>query len=229
MSASPLPSRAATFRMKTTDLQIAYWDRIGPTKTFAHPIDLERLNEHLEPDARVLDFGCGYGRVLGVLSSHGYRNLLGVDPASAMVAAARERFPTIEFNHLSDAPHVDVPDASVGAVLLISVLTCVPGDGAQRAIVGEAGRVLGAGGLLFISDLWLQSDRRNIERYEEGRDKYGVYGVFDLPEGVTVRHHDRRWIAELTSGYKQVALTELQVQTMNGHAASAFQWFGRKR
>jgi SAM-dependent methyltransferase len=215
--------------VKTVDLQIAYWDRIGPTKTFAHPVDLERLNEYLEPDARILDFGCGYGRVLGLLSSHGYHNLLGVDPAPAMVAAARERFPTIAFNHLGDPPHVEVPDASVDAVLLISVLTCVPGDDAQRAIVGEASRVLGAGGLLYISDLWLQSDGRNVERYEECRPKYGVYGVFDLPEGVTVRHHDRRWIAELTSGYEPVALSEIQVQTMNGHAATAFQWFGRKR
>ena len=77
--------------------------------------------------------------------------------------------------------------------------------------------------------MWLQTDRRNIARYEAGRQRYGAYGVFDLPEGVTVRHHDRRWVEELTGGYQRVALDELQLPTMNGHTADGFQWFGRKR
>jgi SAM-dependent methyltransferase len=211
------------------DLQIEYWNRIGPCKPFAHPVNLARLKDYLDPACRILDFGCGYGRVAGFLWSHGYRNVIGVDPAPAMVAAARERFPELEFHVLDNASHVGVPDAGVDAFLLISVLTCVPGDAGQRAIVQEATRVLSPGGLLYISDLWLQTDRRNIARYEAGRQKYGAYGVFDLPEGVTVRHHDRRWIEGLTGGYERVALDEFQLPTMNGNTAEGFQWFGRKR
>jgi len=210
------------------DVQLDYWDRIGPSKPFAHPVNLARLQEYLDPGCPILDFGCGYGRVAGFLWSHGYRNVIGVDPAPAMVAAARERFPDLEFRVLDDAPHVGVPDAGVDAVLLISVLTCVPGDAGQRAIVEEATRVLGPGGLLYISDLWLQTDPRNIARYEAGLPRHGVYGVFDLPEGVTVRHHDRRWIEGLTAGYDRLALDEFQVSTMNGNTADGFQWFGRK-
>jgi len=105
----------------------------------------------------------------------------------------------------------------------------VPGDAGQRAIVKEATRVLAPGGLLYVSDLWLQTDARNIARYEAGRRRHGVYGVFDLPEGVTVRHHDRRWIEGLTGGYQRVALDEFQIPTMNGNTADGFQWFGRKR
>ena len=122
-----------------------------------------------------------------------------------------------------------MPDAHFDAVLLFSVLTCVPGDAGQRAIVQEATRVLAPGGLLYVSDLWLQTDPRNIARYEAGRQRYGTYGVFDLPEGVTVRHHDRRWLDELTGGYQRLALDELQVPTMNRNTADGFQWFGRKR
>ena len=114
------------------------------------------------------------------------------------------------------------------AVLLFTVLTCVPTDEGQRAIVGEVGRVLRPGGLLYISDLWLQSDARNVQRYVRDESKYGVYGVFDLPEGVTVRHHARRWIEVLTEAYQPMALDDIQVQTMNGHQANGFQWFGLK-
>ena len=215
--------------MQDLDLQIEYWNQMGPLKPFAHPVNLARLKEYVDPACRILDFGCGYGRVAGFLWSHGYHNVIGVDPAPAMVAAARARFPELEIHVLADAPHVGVPDASVGAVLLFTVLTCVPGDAGQRAIVQEATRVLVPGGLLYISDLWLQSDRRNIARYEAGERRHGVYGIFDLPEGVTVRHHDRRWIDELTRGYERVALDEFQVPTMNGNTADGFQWFGRKR
>ena len=214
--------------MQDLDWQIDYWNRVGPAKPFGHPVNFERLKEWLVPDSRILDFGCGYGRVLGLLHSHGYHNLIGVDPASEMVTAARQRFPAIAVDVLPSPPRLALPPASVDAVLLFTVLTCVPTDEGQRAIVGEVGRVLRPGGLLYISDLWLQADARNIQRYVHDESKYGVYGVFDLPEGVTVRHHDRGWIEVLTEGYQVVALDDVPVQTMNGHQANGFQWFGLK-
>ena len=60
------------------------------------------------------------------------------------------------------------------------------------------------------------------------REKYGTYGVFDLEDGVTVRHHDRLWINSLLQHYEPVALDEIEVQTMNGNPVTAFQWFGRR-
>jgi SAM-dependent methyltransferase len=209
--------------------QVAYWNRVGPGKSFGHPVNFERLDRWLDPDSRILDLGCGYGRVLGSLFEHGYHNLIGLDPAPAMVALARERFPPITFEEIIAPPHLDLPSASVDAVLLFSVLTCVPTDEGQRAIVREVGRVLRPGGLVYISDLWLQTDERNTDRYLIGQLKYGTYGVFDLPEGVTVRHHDPRWIEELMQDFAELALDAIDVHTMNGNAAQGFQWFGSKR
>jgi SAM-dependent methyltransferase len=211
------------------DFQIDYWNRIGPTKSFAHPINVEQFKRWIPQTSRVLDYGCGYGRALGVLLSNGYENLVGVDPASMMIAAASQNFPSISFEVLDGFHAASVPDASVDAVLLFAVLTCVPTNGGQRSIVREITRVLRPHGLLYISDMWLQADPRNLERYELGKRKYGVYGVFDLQEGVTVRHHDRDWIEEVTNGYELLAMEDIQVLTMNGHPAVAFQWFGRKR
>jgi SAM-dependent methyltransferase len=214
--------------VENLDNQISYWNRIGPEKPFSHPVNFDRLRQLLTVNSRILDFGCGYGRVLGLLQEHGFTNLIGFDPAPAMVAAARQRFPTMSIRELKNSPHLPLPDASVDAALLHSVLTCVPSDNGQREIVQELGRVLRKGGLLYISDLWLQADERNLQRYEQGLAKYGVFGVFDLPEGVTVRHHSRQWIATLVADYERVALDEIQLTTMNGHSASGFQWFGLK-
>jgi SAM-dependent methyltransferase len=215
--------------MLDLDRQLEYWNRMGPGKTFEHPVNIERLSQYLSPSHRILDFGCGYGRALGFLFDRGYRNLIGVDPAPAMIAMARERYPSIDFEELTAAPYVPLADTTVDAVLLFSVLTCVPTDEGQRAIVEELERLLRPGGLLYISDLWLQSDERNRERYVRDEPKYGRYGVFDLPEGVTVRHHDPAWIDELTRGFQTLVLDNVDVRTMNGNPAKAFQWFGLKR
>jgi len=214
--------------MHDLDRQIDYWDRIGPGKPFDHPVDIERLRQWLAPADRILDFGCGYGRVLGLLHRSGYRNLLGVDQAPMMIATARERFPEITFERLAFSPRLDLPDASVDATLLFAVLTCVPTDAGQRAIVDEIERVLRPGGLLYISDLWIQADERNVQRYVRDEPKYGTYGVFDLPEGVTLRHHNRTWIEELTQDFETVTVDDIDVPTMNGHLAHGFQWFGLK-
>lgn len=213
--------------MVDLDSQLEYWNTEGTRKAFAHPLNLRRVRQWLTPESRIMDFGCGYGRSLGELFNADYRDLIGLDFSPAMIAAARERFPEIEFHELQSST-IPLPDASVDGVLLFSVLTCVPTDDGQRALVAELHRVLNPGGLLYISDLGLQQDERNLSRYARDEAKYGTYGVFDLPEGVTVRHHDPKWIQTLTSAFYPVALDEIEVVTMNGNPAKAFQWFGLK-
>jgi SAM-dependent methyltransferase len=214
--------------MSVLDNQLEYWNTEGTRKVFGHPLNLERVSQWLSRESRILDFGCGYGRLLGELFEVGYRHLVGFDFSPAMIAAARARFPEIEFSVL-ESSEIRLPQESVDCALLFSVLTCVPTDDGQQALVAELHRVLRPGGLLYISDLWLQSDERNLTRYARDEAKYDKYGVFDLPEGVTVRHHDPAWIATLTSDFEQVALDEIEVVTMNHNPAQAFQWFGLKK
>lgn len=213
--------------MPDLDRQFEYWNTEGPQKSFGHPLNLRRLSQWLSPDSRILDFGCGYGRSLGELFKSGYRNLIGFDFSPAMIDRARTRFPEITFHEIQSST-IPLSDASVDCALLFSVLTCLPTNDGQRAIVGELRRVLRPGGLLYISDLWLQPDERNLTRYARDEPKYGMYGVFDLPEGVTVRHHDPKWIETLTRDFETVALDDIEVLTMNGNPANAFQWFGLK-
>lgn len=217
--------------MSDLDNQLEYWNTQGTRKVFGHPLNLERMRQWLSYESRILDFGCGYGRSLGELFGAGYRNLIGFDFSPAMIAAARTRFPEIDFRELDSSSSAPIPlhDASVDGALVFSVLTCIPTDNGQRALIAELHRVLRPGGLLYISDLWLQRDERNLTRYARDEAKYGQYGVFDLPEGVTVRHHSREWISTLTSDFERVALDEIEVLTMNRNPAQAFQWFGLKK
>ena len=206
--------------------QLAYWNSQGSSKSFAHPLRLDWLAP-LAKDARVLDYGCGYGRNLQALHDHGRRNTMGVDFAAAMIARARGRYPHLELKTIEGLP-LDEPDGAFDAVLLFAVLTCIPGDEDQKALLAELIRLLRPGGLIYISDYPLQSDARNRARYEAGRGKHGVYGVWDREDGGVFRHHERGWLAELLSGFEELKREELETVTMGGNAAIAVQILGRK-
>ena len=40
--------------MEDLDNQINYWDRVGPTKPFSHPVNLSRLAELIAPESHIL-------------------------------------------------------------------------------------------------------------------------------------------------------------------------------
>jgi len=218
--------------------QVNYWDRVAHEKRFSHPLRVEWLERYLKnPRAAILDYGCGYGRTLAELSVAGYENPFGVDFSEAMLARARVailRTNELQTNSLSpglarnDGHSLPFKNDSFDAVLLFAVLTCIPDNNEQRYLLAEVERVLRPGGLLYVSDVLINNDQRNRERYDRDAERFGCYGVFELPEGVVVRHHEREWIDELTSPFQQLEFEPFTVTTMNGNASAAFQYLGRK-
>jgi len=50
---------------KDARASVSYWDRVACEKRFPHPLHLEWLKRYTGLRARIVDFGCGYGRTLG--------------------------------------------------------------------------------------------------------------------------------------------------------------------
>lgn len=214
--------------MQDTVSQIGYWDRIAHEKRFSHPLRVDWLAQYLKnPRAGILDYGCGYGRTLAELSLAGFQSLVGTDFSERMLARARVTAPSAALV-CNDGHSLPFRNDSFDAVLLFAVLTCTPDSDEQRLLLAEARRVLRPGGLLYVSDLLVNNDQRNRERYERDAEKFQCYGVFELPEGVVVRHHQREWIEEILSPFEQLEFELFTVTTMNGNASAAFQYLGRK-
>lgn len=214
--------------MKDLGTQVDYWDSVGATKTFTHPVNLTWL-EGASRDARVLDYGCGYGRVMAELTEHGFTNVSGVDLSPAMISRGRQSRPDLGFEVLASPPRLAHPSGSFDVVLLFAVLTCIPDDDAQRELVAELVRVLMPGGLLYVSDVVLQEDGRNRDRYVSYAQQYGTpYGVFATGDGAVCRHHH---ITELRALLKEFDILEerrIDAATMNGHQSTAAQLLARK-
>ena len=208
--------------------QRPYWDRAADGKEFTHPINAAWLRQHLAADARILDYGCGYGRTLHELASLGYVNTVGVDFAPRMIARGRRGFPALDLRTIHDLP-LPEPDGSFDAVLLLAVLTCIPDDGAQARLIREVRRLLRPGGLLFLSDMPLQADARNQARYADAGKRFAPYGVFETGDGAVVRHHGAGWPASLlVPGLDVLASGTVPLRTMNGHAATGLQVLARR-
>jgi len=160
------------------------------------------------------------------LTDAGYRNVVGADFAEKMLAACRTRLPHASLIR-NDGRTLPFRDRSFDAVVLFTVLTCIPGNDDQRALLAELTRILSPGGLLYISDLLINTDARNVTRYQRCAGQFGTYGVFALPEGVIVRHHQKDWIDHLTSAFTRIEFERFTATTMNGNPSAAFQYLGR--
>ncbi len=97
---------------------------------------------------RVADVGCGPGRVTAFLARHGL-DVLGVDVSAAMLTAARNAHPALEFEEgqLDDLP---IDDGSLGGVVCwYSIIYTPPeclGDGFAEVV-----RVLSSDGYLLVA------------------------------------------------------------------------------
>ena len=209
--------------------QRQYWDRVASEKQFHHPLRFAWLDSHVA-GRDLLDCGCGYGRLLAELTQRGHYNTVGTDFSEGMLRRCNIIYPDLDLRLVqTDGKTLPFRDHSFDGVLLFTVLTCMPMESEQRGLFAEVQRILRPNGLVYISDLLLNTDSRNVLRYKQFVEQFGSYGVFRLPEGVVVRHHNEEWIRSLTAAFDRLEYQRFTVTTMNGNPSAAFQYLGRLR
>ncbi|WP_049580854.1 class I SAM-dependent methyltransferase [Streptomyces sp. SBT349] len=207
-----------------------YWETTGSTKTFTHPLDPELLDAHVPYGSRVLDYGCGYGRLTAELVRLGRRDVHGVDFSAALVERGLAEHPGVSLEH---CPGLPLPhrDGGFDAALLFAVLTCIPDEATHGAILTELARLVRPGGVLYLSDVPLQSDPRNQERYRRYAELHGIHGVFEIPDGGVFRHHHPAYLRDLVHEHGFAVEEERTgtVGTLDGHSVERLQLIARRR
>ena len=204
------------------------WDKLADDKKFPTPFMISDFTKYVSKDKNILDLGCGYGRILNELYIRGFENLTGVDFSKKMVEKGLDLYPNLNLvkNKGEDLPF---DDDSFDSVLLVGVLTSNFQNQKQMEIMSEISRVLKDDGIIYISDFLLNDDARNLSRYQKYEDKYDIYGAFELPEGLILRHHSVEHINNLTNEYIELLFKKTIFTTMNGNKSNGFYYIGKRK
>ena len=206
--------------------QKKYWNSVADKKEFTTPFHFEEFSRYVHENDMILDVGCGYGRTLNQLYEKGYHNLIGIDFSQKMIERGKKQYSYLDLR-VKHGKAIDMEDNSCDAVILFAVLTCIVDNAEQLSLLKEIERILKPNGIIYINDFLLNTDVRNLNRYNIFKDKY-QYGVFELPEGAVVRHHDIKWVEKCIKPFKKLVLSQVVYTTMNGHKSNGYYFIGRK-
>jgi len=210
--------------------QQTYWDKAASKKEFTTPFRMDRFTSKVSKESIILDVGCGYGRTLNELYQEGFNKICGIDFSQKMIERGKNLYPYLDLKKCKGT--FAFKDNTFDAVVLVAVLTCIVKDEDQVKLLDEIERVLKPNGILYINDFLINRDKRNKERYNSYQKTYGAngtYGVFELDEGATLRHHTRDHLFHLTRNFENMQFEELVYTTMNKHSSNGFYYLGKLR
>jgi SAM-dependent methyltransferase len=105
----------------------------------------------LQPQYRVLDLGCGIGRVAAAIAPR-VRAVLGIDISPAMIAEARRRQPRLQFE-VTDGLGLRGEAASLDLIIAVDSFPYLVQAEVAECHVADAARLLRAGGVMAIFNL----------------------------------------------------------------------------
>lgn len=123
--------------------------------------DLAYLKKFFSDGDKILDLGCGNGRLIEFLPDNGV-DYAGVDSSEALIKLAKETYPERDFS-VADVLSLPLADNSFDKVFSVAVLHHIPSRRLRLKFFSECQRVLKPRGLLILT-VW------NI-----GQKKFGKY------------------------------------------------------
>lgn len=186
------------------------WDELAEHTNFNLEIDLDGLASELSRDAKILDFGCGYGRISHLLNSRGFSDVQGVDPSKKMIERGSREYPELHLEHQSDLG-IPFPDNQFDAVVSCAVFTCITSDRDRILSIEEILRVLKPQGLFHLVEFSSDDDQ-----------------VFTSSFGAEMRHSPPEKLRRLIDGFSINREEVLETRNMNGNLARCFRVFANK-
>ncbi|MCB1113795.1 MAG: class I SAM-dependent methyltransferase [Chlamydiia bacterium] len=205
-----------------------YWNRIGSTKKFEDPLHLDKLTPYLPKSGSILEYGCGYGRMLKMLLEKGHRQLIGFDFAKAMIERGKSENPELDLRLLERSGEIPCKSASQNAVIMSTVLCSMTDSEEKKRLMDEIYRVLAPGGIFYLTDFLLCNAPYYEEKYAQGLKDFGKWGMYTTSENLIVCHYTSQEILELLKPFDIKWFEQFSFKTMNQNPANTFHAIAQK-
>jgi len=126
--------------------------------------EADRCTQLVPPGARVLDAGCGTGRVAIELAGRGF-SVTGVDADAAMLTAARTKAPDLTWLEADLTDLQDRLEAEFDLVVLAGNVMIFLSPGTEQRVLAQLAALLVPGGLL-VAGFQLRADRLSLADYD---------------------------------------------------------------
>jgi ubiquinone/menaquinone biosynthesis C-methylase UbiE len=199
-----------------------YWNDIGSQKDFEDPLYIEKLQPWINANSKIVEYGCGYGRLLQQLKARGYQDLTGYDFSSNMISRGLSLCPDLNLNLLEKSGQIPCQNNSVDAVVMSTVLCCMVDAEERIQLINEICRVLKPKGALYVSDFLVCDHPMYKEKYAEGFQKFGKWGMYTSSENLVVSHLTSQGVFELLGKFNIQWFEQFDFKTMNQNPARTF-------
>jgi len=195
---------------------------------------LRTLKPYQGKDQRILDYGCGPGKVAMRLAQLGNHRILAVDNSSTMLEIARRHraHRAIEYRLIENGmPFLD--HNSISAAFACFVFINIESDKQIASIMREIYRVLRIGAPFLIVDTNPRSTGIEFSTFRNGEGRKYEYGeekveILYLPSGEDLVLHDYYWPTEMyrrllrEAGFRRIEQWEPTLHEIPGSELHAF-------
>lgn len=132
-------------------------EKFDQTRSFAWA-DFEYFKPYIKPNASILDYGCGNGRLVDWLKPFQPKSYLGVDISEKLLNIARNRYqnmPWVEFRLIDtvETQHaMSLQPNNSDCIFCLAVLHHIPSKELRQQLVSQFYQWLKPGGYLFLTN-----------------------------------------------------------------------------
>ncbi|WP_373975457.1 class I SAM-dependent methyltransferase [Chitinibacter sp. SCUT-21] len=161
---------------KQHENQEAIWNTLAPSVAFSIEPDFYNLQRLVSKKSRVLDFGCGYGRVAKKLKDCGYKNIIGIDSSLEMIRRGITEYPELDLRHAKSSQSL-VDHGKFDAIIFCAALTCMPESNIRKSSIEMAHSMLTDDGIIYCCEFARNSNT-----------EYSNDGCFESGIGIKMKH-----------------------------------------
>ena len=161
--------------MNADKINKQYWSTVDPGDILAGLcFPEEELIKLLPKESKVLDVGCGTGKISEYLSGQGY-SVTGIDINKKALEENKTRNPNIEYLEADITNRLPFADSFFDAITVPYVFVSIIDTRQAQKAAAELIRVLKIGGLLWLCEATYSKDYD--ERYKLGKEITGLNSV----------------------------------------------------